>query len=212
MATVANELFSSQKMGKLHEYFLRTAATGKPIEYEILVDGLKAVPRTKKPEHFDNYKLLVDDQATCMQIIFYKGSSNHNDRCNYYFKEVPVENALNVNDLDEKHLLKVTQESESAQADLTNEINRLKKLANEKDIEITELGQELKEIQAKQSPPHSLIGKDQFAILYLQKLSERFSLEQFIKIISILDVFAIKTSLVDDVEDLLKGESVQLVH
>ena len=208
MATVANELFSSQKMGKLHEYFQRTAATGKPIEYEILVDGLKAVPRTKKPEHFDNYKLLVDDQATCLQIIFYKGSSNHSDRCIYYFKEVPVENTLNMDEADEKHLLKVRQESESTQADLTNEINRLKKLAYEKDIEITELGQELKEIQRKQSPPNSLIGKDQFAISYLQKLSERFSSEQFKKIIAILDVFAFKTTLVDDVADLLKDESL----
>ena len=55
------------------------AEAGNPREYEIQVDGLKAVWRTSDVKQFDNYQFYITDEAEKMKILLYQGTSHKYD-------------------------------------------------------------------------------------------------------------------------------------
>jgi hypothetical protein len=52
---------------------------GNPREYEIQVDGLKAVWRTSDVKQFDNHQLYLTEDAEKMKILLFQGSSHKYD-------------------------------------------------------------------------------------------------------------------------------------
>jgi hypothetical protein len=159
MAIVEREKYTAQKINKLRDFLQRNTDIGKPIEYEILVDGLKAVLRTDNPEHFETYELLVDGDSKYMEIIFYKGGSNHNEKRIYSFREENNKEGLSGIDIEakiEERLLKAKQET--TLENLQTENSQLKERVEDLENEIEELETNVGTMQAKLSPLNGMLG------------------------------------------------------
>ena len=161
MAIVEREKYSPQKINKLRDYLQRNSEIGKPIEFEILVDGLKAVQRTADPEHFDLHEALIDGDTVNMEIIFYKGSSNHNERRLYSFKENSKDkgslSGIEIEARVEEGLLKFKHDTEFEL--LKRENAELREEAGELEEKIENLENSLEEMEAKLSPLNKVIGQ-----------------------------------------------------
>jgi hypothetical protein len=64
-----------------------TMTKGQPIDYEILVDGFKAVRRTSDPDMFTMFENFVTADTRSIEILLFTGSSNNNEKRIFYFGE-----------------------------------------------------------------------------------------------------------------------------
>jgi len=60
---------------------------GKPQDFEIHVDGVRAVPRTSSFEHFEDFMPLVNAETRSITVILYAGTSNRCNKHIYHFGE-----------------------------------------------------------------------------------------------------------------------------
>lgn len=72
--------YSSHETLQLARYLHQLADQGAPIDYEIRVDGLVAVPRTNNPENFFDYQEFLKDDTREMTVLFFKGASRVSDK------------------------------------------------------------------------------------------------------------------------------------
>lgn len=70
------------------------AEAGNPREYEIQVDGLKAVWRTSDVKQFDNYQLYLTDDAEKMKILLFQGTSHKYDSFIFLLNNAEPTNSL----------------------------------------------------------------------------------------------------------------------
>lgn len=161
MAIVEREKYSAQKINKLKDYLQRNSEIGKSIEYEIIVDGLKAVQRTNDPEHFDLHETLIDTETRSIEIIFYKGSSNHNERRLYWLKEENSrESGLNGIDIESRIHEELDKTKKQWELDLLKQQNQeLTEELQELEQELEQTQKQLQEIIAKQSPLNGILGE-----------------------------------------------------
>jgi hypothetical protein len=159
-AHIQTTKYTPQKINKLKEYLDRSKEMDKPIEYEIFVDGLKAVPRTSKPEAFDLHETFVDADTCNIEIIFYRGSSNHNDRHIFTFKEEAKHQSLDgLGDIETRIKDALTKaEKEHELKSLLKENDELKDQINDLIDEINNLEANVKVLEEKQSPLNGILG------------------------------------------------------
>ena len=100
MALKGREKYSAEKIEKLHEYLKRYHQLGQPIDYEILVDGFRAVRRTSDPEVFYQFDTFVNADTQNIEIVFYHGNSNNNERFLFLLTDTPIQR----NNQDEQSL------------------------------------------------------------------------------------------------------------
>jgi hypothetical protein len=81
--------YSSEQSGHLRQLIQNNAKAGKPLDYEILVDKLRVVPRTNNADQFDEYEGFVTEDTISVTIIIYQGNSNKNSRYIFTLKEEP---------------------------------------------------------------------------------------------------------------------------
>jgi hypothetical protein len=78
MGIVQKEKYSPSRIENLKLYLSKHAENGMASDYEILLDGLRVVPRTSDISYFDLFEDFVSAHSKCVEIILYRGKSNHN--------------------------------------------------------------------------------------------------------------------------------------
>ncbi len=81
--------YNSEKIALLKQLLLNSRENGKPIDYEIRVDGIRAVPRTNDPEQFDRHEDFIDVDTGSVTIMLYEGASRNNNRHIFLMKDEP---------------------------------------------------------------------------------------------------------------------------
>jgi hypothetical protein len=81
--------YNSEKVALLKQLLVNSKENGKPIDYEIRVDGMRAVPRTNDPEQFDRHEDFIDADTSSVTILLYEGASRNNNRHIFLMKDEP---------------------------------------------------------------------------------------------------------------------------
>src|ERR1043165_7399868 len=80
MGIIGKQKYAQEKVDKLYDYLNTYHEKGMPIDYEVLVDGFKAVRRTNDPAMFYMFESFVNSDCRSIEILFYTGTSNNNDK------------------------------------------------------------------------------------------------------------------------------------
>ena len=173
MALKGKEKYSAEKIEKLYEYLKRYHQLGQPIDYEILVDGFRAVRRTSDPEVFYQFDTFVNADTQNIEIVFYQGSSNNNERFLFLLTDTPVqriqqeEQSLSGLEIQNRILDGISKERERWEMDrLLEEKKQLEKDNAEYEEWINELEQDKKNLEEEilvlktgQNPLNSILGE-----------------------------------------------------
>lgn len=76
---IKTEKYNPERIELIKLNLEQHAEAGNPREYEIQVDGLKAVWRTSDVKQFDNHHLYLTDDAEKMKILLFQGTSHKYD-------------------------------------------------------------------------------------------------------------------------------------
>lgn len=150
MSVKEKQKYSSGRMEKLREYLQNYYDMGDPIDYEILVDGLKAVRRTNNPELFSMHENFIENDTRQVEVLFYLGTSKNNEKFLYYFGEDKENSALN-------GVEQFKKEWEYDQLKKENE--ELKEEVSELEDEIEGLEEKIIEYEKAKSPLNGFIGE-----------------------------------------------------
>jgi hypothetical protein len=158
MPILGKEKYSPEKIEKLAEYVRMYSEKAQPVEYEILVDGFKAVRRTEDPEMFYMFENFVSAGTKSVEVLFYIRNSNNNDKYIFTFKEDPSEtlSGLEVENKIQENVGKAKKEWEYEQ--IKKENIEHKEYIEELEEEVEKLEKEVIEIKAKQSPLNGVLG------------------------------------------------------
>jgi len=160
MALIANEKYEQRKVDRLADHLKIYAEKERPIDFEIIVDGFRAVRRTNDLEMFTLYENYVDADTKSIEFILYTGNSNNNDKHIFYFGNPPKGNALNGLDVDEQIKAGVDQQMrEKHYAELEVKNKLLEKEVKELEEEVEELEKQNAGLQASQSPLNGVFGQ-----------------------------------------------------
>jgi hypothetical protein len=151
------EKYNQAKIEKLAEYIKLYHDKGRPIDYEVLVDGFKAVRRTSDPDMFNIFEDFINVDTRSVEVLFYTGNSNNNDKHIFYFGEGEQLNGLDVNaqvkeQLDKEKKDVRIKELEDKNSELQEEVKDLQE-------EVEELEKEKQELISKQSPLKDVFGE-----------------------------------------------------
>jgi len=144
MAIIAKEKFTDDRMRKLYDYLKANADFGEPVDYEILVDGFRAVRRTDDVNRFNLYESFVNPSTKGIEVLFYVGNSNNNEKHIFTFEDgEPKETGLSGIEIDQRIQDGIEREKKSWQFD------ELKKKNKELEQEVAELEAELATLNAE---------------------------------------------------------------
>lgn len=160
MALSARQKFSQDKIDKLVEYLNVYKDKGQPIDYEIIVDGFKAVRRTSDPEMFTIYENFVSPDSKSIEILFYTGTSNNNDKHIFTFQDEQKEQGLSGIEIDNRIQEGIEKEKRSWEFEsLRKKVKDLEKEVEELEEEIETLEKEKEELRSKESPLKGILGE-----------------------------------------------------
>ncbi|MEX1239455.1 MAG: hypothetical protein WEB30_07050 [Cyclobacteriaceae bacterium] len=94
MALINKQKYDPVQVQKLADIIRIYHEKGQPIDYEIAVDGLKVVRRTSDPDMFYLFENFVTADTKAVEIIFYTGTSNVNERRLFSFVDDVEERGL----------------------------------------------------------------------------------------------------------------------
>lgn len=160
MAIIGKEKYNQEKIDKLHDYLKMYQDMGQPIDFEVLVDGFKAVRRTSNPDLFRLFENFVNGETKSIEVLFYQGSSNNNDKHLFTFAEEEKSTSLSGIEVDNRineQVSKARKDWEFEQLKKDNE--EWEEYAGELQQEIDHLKKELQEIKADRSPLHGFLGE-----------------------------------------------------
>jgi hypothetical protein len=158
MALPNKEKYEQKKIDNLLHYLRLYHEKGQPIDYEILVDGFKAVRRTSDPDMFTMFENFVTADTRSIEILLFTGSSNNNEKRIFYFGEDQKEGLSGVdvkNIVDEEVQRKLREKEYDA---LRDENKNLKQHIADLESEVDELEKHNARLELKQSPLNSFLG------------------------------------------------------
>jgi hypothetical protein len=157
MALVSKEKYDPMRVEKQQEYLRLYSEKGRPIDYEVIVDGLKAVRRTNDPEDFMDYQRFIGADTKTVEVVFFTGTSNNHDR--YIFTLSEEKEGLNGLEIDARIAEQVDRQKRDWQyASMEKENSDLKREVAELEKEIEQLEADHKALQDQQSPFKGLLG------------------------------------------------------
>lgn len=164
MALISKQKYDQGKMDKLAEYLRIYHQKDQPLDYEIIVDGLKVVRRTNDPDMFPMYENFVTADTKSIEILFYVGTSNVNDKHIFTLIDEPKEQGLSGIEIDNRIQEKVDQKVDQHKKDL--EYEALKKDNKDLQEEVDELEKEVEKLEKEkedfiknQSPLKGYLGE-----------------------------------------------------
>ena len=163
MAIIAKEKFTDDRMRKLYDYLKANADFGDPVDYEILVDGFRAVRRTDDVNRFNLYESFVNPSTKGVEVLFYVGNSNNNEKHIFTFEDgEPKETGLSGIEIDQRIQDGIEREKKSWQFDELKKKNKeLEQEVTELEAEVATLNAELKitEGKKKESSMNGFLGE-----------------------------------------------------
>jgi hypothetical protein len=163
MALPNKEKYEQRKIDNLIQYLRLYQDKGQPIDYEILVDGFKAVRRTNDPDMFLMFENFVTADTNSIEVLLFTGSSNNNEKRIFYFGEPTKEkekpeplSGIEVKSMvDEevrrKLLEKQFEDTKRQKEELEGEVKTLLS-------EINDLEKQIAVLESKQSPLNNFLG------------------------------------------------------
>lgn len=158
MAIIAKQKYTQDKIDKLFDYLSLYKEKGMPIDYEILVDGFKAVRRTSDTDMFSMFENFVTPQTRAIEILFYTGTSNNNEKHVFTFQD--EDQGLSGIEIDTRIQEGIEKEKRSWEFDTLRKNNKeLEAQIKELEAEIEALEKEKLEVLSKESPLKGLLGE-----------------------------------------------------
>lgn len=158
MALPNKEKYEQKKIDNLLQYLRLYEQKGQPIDYEILVDGFKAVRRTSDPDMFTMFENFVTADTRSIEVLLFTGTSNNNEKRIFYFGEPQKEGLSGVdvkNIVDEEVQRKLREKEYDF---LKDENRKLQQQIDELENDIEELEKLKAALELKQSPLNSFLG------------------------------------------------------
>lgn len=157
MALISKQKYDPAQVQKLADLVRLYRDREQPFDYEIIVDGLKVVRRTSDPEMFFIFENFVTADTKNVEIIFYNGNSNVNEKRMFTFIDDEPEKGLSGVEVEARIEEKVRKEMEYDQLkrdnkDLNNKVEELKK-------EVEDLERANEELINSQSPLKGFLGE-----------------------------------------------------
>lgn len=158
MALPNKEKYEQAKIEKLVQYLQLYHQKGQPVDYEILVDGFKAVRRTSDPDMFSMFENFVTADTRSIEVLLFTGSSNNNEKRIFYFGEEPKEglSGLEVKSLVDEEVRRKLRDKEFEA--LKEENYNLKRNITDLESEVDELEKHNARLEMKQSPLNDFLG------------------------------------------------------
>jgi hypothetical protein len=158
MALPNKEKYEQKKIDNLLQYLRLYHEKGQPIDYEILVDGFKAVRRTSDPDMFTMFENFVTADTRSIEVLLFTGSSNNNEKRIFYFGEQQKEGLSGVdvkNIVDEEVQRKLREKEYDS---LRDENKKLQQHIADLENEVDELEKQNVRLEMKQSPLNNFLG------------------------------------------------------
>lgn len=146
--------YSSEQTGQLRQLLQNHFRAGKPLDYEILVDKLKVIPRTNNPEQFDEYEDFVTEDTKSITIIIYEGNSKRNSRNIFTLKEEKTAEAAQLSGIEIENMVKEKFQKEKKEWEynlLVKEKDEIKSQLEEAEEYIEQLENKIQEIAESKS-------------------------------------------------------------
>jgi len=160
MAIIAKQKYTQEKADKLQDYLKLYHEKGMAVDYEILVDGFKAVRRTNDPEMFTMFESFITPDSKSVEILFYTGTSNNNDKHILTFQDEVKEQGLSGIEIDNRIQEAIEREKRNWEFESLRKENKdLKDEIEELESEIEKLEKEKDEITSNQSPLKGVLGE-----------------------------------------------------
>jgi FtsZ-binding cell division protein ZapB len=158
MALPNKEKYEQKKIDNLLHYLRLYHDKGQPIDFEILVDGFKAVRRTSDPDMFTMFENFVTAETRSIEVLLFTGSSNNNEKRIFYFGEQQKEglSGMDVKSIVDEEVQRKLREKEFDE--LKYENKNLKQHIADLESEVDELEKQNARLEMKQSPLNSLLG------------------------------------------------------
>jgi len=87
MSLIEKKTYHHTKIERIKNILTRYAESGTPKFFEIIVDGIKVIPKTDKVEEFDAHQNFIDGDTKSIEIKIHYGTSNNNDQYIYLLEE-----------------------------------------------------------------------------------------------------------------------------
>lgn len=160
MALISKQKYDPAQVQKLADLVRLYRDREQPFDYEIVVDGLKVVRRTSDPEMFFVFENFVTADTKNVEIIFYNGNSNVNEKRMFTFIDEEPEKGLSGVEVDariqeSREQLRKEFEHERIQ----KENKELKGKVEELEKEIDDLEKANEELINSQSPLKGFLGE-----------------------------------------------------
>lgn len=152
------EKYEQKKIDNLLQYLRLYAEKGQPIDYEILVDGFKAVRRTNDPDMFTMFENFVNADTRSIEILLFTGSSNNNEKRIFYFGEAQKDglSGMDVKNIVDEEVQRKLREKEFDT--LKDENKKLQQHIADLESEVDELEKQNAKLELKQSPLNNFLG------------------------------------------------------
>jgi hypothetical protein len=161
MGLISKQKYDPAKIEKLAGYLRIYHEKGQPIDYEILIDGLKAVRRTSDPEMFSTFENFIEADSKGMEILFYNGSSNVHEKRIFFFDDEDKKDkglsGIEIEGLVQEGINK--KEKEWQFKELQRDNADLKRKVSDLEKEIDDLEREKEALEANQSPLKGFLGE-----------------------------------------------------
>src|SRR6187551_2180376 len=158
MALPNKEKYEQKKIDNLIQYLRLYYDKGQPIDFEILVDGFKAVRRTNDPDMFTMFENFVTADTRSIEVLLFTGSSNNNEKRISYFGDQPKEG---LSGLDVKNIVDEEVQRKLREKDydtLKDDNKKLQQHIADLESEVEELEKQNAKLEMKQSPLNSFLG------------------------------------------------------
>jgi len=138
-----SQKYTNENISKIYEILHSFYNTANAIAYEIRIDSIVVVTRTKEVSNFYTFKDFLDRQSSELNIILYKGASRKNDKYTFYLNDNQSPNP------ELSRTLYVAKKIEKALAKQKKRFKyqKLKEKSKDQELMIIDLKEEIKELR-----------------------------------------------------------------
>lgn len=160
MALISKQKYDPEQLQKLANLVRIYKEKDQPFDYEIAVDGLKVVRRTNDPEMFFLFENFITGETKNIEVIFYNGSSNVNEKRIFTFVEEVTDKGLSGVEVDARIQEQVEkQKKEWEHGRVLEENKELKQEVDELEKEVERLEKVNEDLINSQSPFKGFLGE-----------------------------------------------------
>jgi hypothetical protein len=167
-SSFAQEPYDEQKVEAIRVRLENYAAVGKPLDYQVFVNGEEIVPRTNDATRFDSIFNLLNENTKSLTIHEFQGESRHKKTSHFLISQPAQSTATPVNGFDvssevekrfnEFRLDFINKELEKDVKVLKDEVIKLEAENKKLGDELSDTKEDLKKLIGEQSLGHQIIG------------------------------------------------------